>query len=175
MIGKCGIHYFKDCLKMPRIVNGQVVNDDVPQREPPKNRIRTWNDIQSGRGASREDGNTLRNRTKEEKKPEIEVVTPPPASIPQYLINAFGLENYTISIPPSNPVLSINAVYLILFVFFTIIFGYKMAVLYVFGMLFIDCVDHRVIPHRAKAIYCLLKKQKINKRLNSSSLVCLLS
>ena len=146
---------------MPRIVNGQIVNDDVPQREPPKNRIRTWNDIQSGRPISREDSSTLRNRTQGEKKPETketELVTPPPASIPQYLINAFGLENYNLSIPPSNPVVTINAVFLILFVFFTFIFGYKMAVIFIYRILLLDCFDSCPLPNRTKAIECLFQQ-----------------
>ena len=116
---------------MPRIVNGQIVNDDAPRREPEKNRIRTWNDIQSGRASTQGEVHTLRNRASTEKKPEAkeeELAFAPPASIPQYLIHALGFENYNISIPPSNPVITINAVFFIIFIFFTLIFGYKMAV-----------------------------------------------
>lgn len=117
---------------MPRIVNGQIVNDEPTRKEPERNRIRTWNDIQSGKPIHHGEGHSLKNRGASEKqtdKKEVELETPPPASIPQYLAHALGLENMNISIPPSNPLFTFNVVFILLFLFFTCIFGYKMAVL----------------------------------------------
>lgn len=122
---------------MPRIVNGQIVNDEPTRREPEKNRIRTWNDITNAKPTSHGDSNSVRNRGIPESKSQAKeavLETPPPASIPQYISHALGLEEYNISIPPSNPVVTINVAFFILFLFFTVLFGYKMAVLYCFSI-----------------------------------------
>ena len=116
---------------MPRIVNGEIVNDDAPRREPEKKRIRTWNDITASPSTNHGEGHTLRNRNTPEKntqEKQEEVAPPVPPSIPQYLSHALGIENYNLEIPQNNPTVRINAVYLIIFLFFTLIFGYKMAV-----------------------------------------------
>lgn len=126
-------HFF---LSMPRIVNGQIVNDEPTRREPEKNRIRTWNDITNAKPTSHGESNSVRNRGGPENKSQTKeavLEAPPPASIPQYISHALGLEEYNVSIPPSNPLITINVAFFILFLFFTILFGYKMAVLYYFS------------------------------------------
>lgn len=117
---------------MPHIVNGEIVNDDAPHREPEKKRIRTWKDITESPATNHGEGHTLRNRNTPEKntqQKEVEVAPPVPPSIPQYLSHALRLKNYNLEIPQNNPTVRINAVYLVMFLFFTLIFGYKMAVI----------------------------------------------
>ena len=121
---------------MPRIVNGQVVDDVSPKRENEKKRIYTWNDITS-RNTPSNHGNqsTLHNRnTASEGTPskasEEKPVVP---SVSGYLTNFLGISQYQLKIPPENPVVVVDAVYFVLFFIFTLLFGYKMAVLYFKG------------------------------------------
>ena len=135
---------------MPHIVNGEIVNDDAPHREPEKKRIRTWNDITASPSTNHGEGHTLRNRNtpnKNTQEKEVEVAPPVPPSIPQYLAHALNLENCNLEIPQANPLVRINAVYLVIFLFFTLIFGYKMAVCIMFMSYYVDCTNYCFIPN----------------------------
>ena len=121
---------------MPRIVNGQVVDDVSPKRENEKKRIYTWNDITS-RNTPSNQGNqsTLHNRNTasegtQSKASEEKPVVP---SVSGYLANFLGISQYQLKIPTENPVVVVDAVYFVLFFIFTLLFGYKMAVLYFKG------------------------------------------
>ena len=57
-----------------------------------------------------------------------------PATVAQYLARLLHLEECNLPIPRENPVIRLNAVFLVFFAFFTFLFGYKMAVL--LGVLF---------------------------------------
>ena len=81
------------------------------------------------------------------KEKEVEVAPPVPPSIPQYLAHALNLENYNLEIPQANPLVRINAVYLVIFLFFTLIFGYKMAVCIMFMSYYVDCTNYCFISN----------------------------
>ena len=117
---------------MPRIVNGQIVNDEAPKRKTDEKRVFTWNDISSNNLPSKKaDANTLRSRTsgqtaKQGPTPVVEQPVVP--SIVGYIGNALGISEYKLKIPQDNPKVVIDGAYFVLFLFFTLVLGYKMAV-----------------------------------------------
>lgn len=116
---------------MPRIVNGQVVDDSAPEKEHEKKRIYTWNDIASRNTPSNHgNGSTLHNRNtaSEGTTSNISEEKPVVPSVSAYLANLLGISQYQLKIPTENPVVVIDAVYFVFLLFFTLIFGYKMAV-----------------------------------------------
>lgn len=117
---------------MPRIVNGQVVNDEVPKRKTDEKRVFTWNDISSNNLPSKKaDTNTLRSRASEQtakQGPAPVVEQPAVPSIVGYIGNALGISEYKLRIPQDNPKVVIDGAYFVLFLFFTLVLGYKMAV-----------------------------------------------
>ena len=164
---------------MPRIVNGQVVEDRPAKRETEKKRMYTWNDIRSNNVPSaHEKENTTRMRSqgtgKESEKAPVEE-TPAIPSVVGYLSSALHLTEYKLRIPTQNPVVVIDAAYFVLFLFFTVLFGYKMAV----------CVDRSVscslsLPSLSSflnrsRIPLFVNKQSTVNDLCSSSLVGLLA
>lgn len=117
---------------MPRIVNGQVVEDSPAKRETERKRMYTWNDIRSNNvpSAHKEENTASVRRQgpgKENEKTPVEE-TPAIPSVVSYLSNALHLTEYKLKIPTQNPVVVIDAAYFVLFLFFTLLFGYKMAV-----------------------------------------------
>lgn len=117
---------------MPRIVNGQVVEDYPAKRDTEKKRMYTWNDIRSNNIPSAQGKETttrMRNQGvgKENEKEPVEEIPAIP-SVVRYISNALHITEYKLKIPTQNPVVVIDAAYFVLFLFFTVLFGYKMAV-----------------------------------------------
>lgn len=73
--------------------------------------------------------NRAGNQGKPDEKQDTAPAAPPPSGIIQFFSSMLGLEDYNLKIPNDNPTVVINAVYFLFFLFFTLIFGYKMAVL----------------------------------------------
>lgn len=147
---------------MPRIVNGKVVEDDPPKGQADKPRIMTWNDITSHSSTS-ESG--FRNRASQQAKPEEKkalATPPPPASVIHYISNMLGLQDYNLRIPKDNPTVVLNAAYGVVLLFFTLIFGLKMAVSFYSFVISIGSTYRCFILHRTKAriVVFVLKQTK---------------
>ena len=92
----------------------------------------TWNDIRSNNVPSaqgKESAMRMRNQGTGKEKEQMPIEeTPAIPSVVSYLSNALHLTEYKLRIPSQNPVVVIDAAYFVLFLIFTVLFGYKMAV-----------------------------------------------
>ena len=116
---------------MPRIVNGQIVNDEPAKNPSDRPRVMTWRNFSEKPAGGEGVRNRASNQGKPEEKQEAAPSTPPPSGIIQFFSSMLGLEDYNLKIPNDHPTVVINVVYFLFFLFFTLIFGYKMAVLFI--------------------------------------------
>lgn len=114
---------------MPRIVNGQIVNDEPAKGPSDRPRVMTWRNFSEKPAGGEGVHNRAGNQGKPDEKQDTAPAAPPPSGIIQFFSSMLGLEDYNLKIPNDNPTVVINAVYFLFFLFFTLIFGYKMAVL----------------------------------------------
>ena len=118
---------------MPRIVNGEVVNDDTPKRPANERHVFTWRDISSNNVPARhQNEQSVRNRASDNKPnseptPKVEV-QPGSQSIIEMFGNMLGTSQYKVKIPQDNPKIIIDSTFFVFFLVFAFLFGWKMAV-----------------------------------------------
>lgn len=118
---------------MPRIVNGEVVNDDTPKRPANERHVFTWRDISSNNVPARhQNEQSVRNRASDNKpnpEPTQKVeVQPSSQSIVEMFGNMLGTSQYKVKIPQDNPKIIIDSTFFVFFLVFAFLFGWKMAV-----------------------------------------------
>lgn len=153
---------------MPRIANGRVVDDKPAEKREVKNRVLTWDEFTKAPRGGAKAPNELRSRPADEKKTTDERIPAQPLvnTVAQYLMQLLHLEDYNLSIPQENPVVRVNAVFLVFFLLFTLLFGYKMAVGVALVSFPLDCSHARSFPSRAQIVVnptrisCLLNKER---------------
>ena len=153
---------------MPRIANGRVVDDKPAEKRQVKNRVLTWDEFTKAPRGGAKAPNELRSRPTDEKKTTDERIPtqPPVNTVAQYLMHLLHLEDYNLSIPLENPVVRVNAVFLVLFLLFTLLLGYKMAVGVEVVSCPLDCSHARSFPSRSQIVVsstpvsCLLNKER---------------
>ena len=153
---------------MPRIANGRVVDDKPAEKREVKNRVLTWDEFTKAPRGGAKAPNELRSRPADEKKTTDERIPAQPLvnTVAQYLMQLLHLEDYNLSIPQENPVVRVNAVFLVFFLLFTLLFGYKMAVGVALVSFPLDCSHARSFLSRAQIVVnptrisCLLNKER---------------
>lgn len=116
---------------MPRIANGKIVDDAPSENRERKSRVLTWDEFTKTPRPSSQNQHASSNREERDqsKKEDVKQLTvKAPATVTQYLARILHIEEYNLLIPRENPVIRINAVFLVFFALFTFLFGYKMAV-----------------------------------------------
>ena len=155
----CLCHTFFSGIEMPRIVNGQIVDDEPAKSPSDKPRVMTWRNFSERPTAEEGTRNRASNQDKPEEKKGEAPPPPPPSGIVQFFSSMLGIENYNLKIPNDNPTVVINAVYFLFFLFFTLIFGYKMAVILFCLILRTVPFDRSPLSHRAQpTMVCLFHK-----------------
>ena len=157
---------------MPRIANGRVIDDEPGEKREVKNRVLTWDEFTKTSRGNAKAPNELRSRPGNEKSAARESMPdqPPVNTVTQYLMHLLHLEDYNLSIPQENPVVRVNAVFLVLFLLFTMLLGYKMAVGDGTTSFPIDCSYARSFPSRAQVVvnttatFCLFNKERHSTR-----------